>query len=119
MRSAVLIVAAHGDTGLVERAKSECTGLGLFVRSLVGLERPAAVEAMSAFLQDKTATANQLQFVNMIVDHLTKDGAMKAERLYDSPFTDLSAAGPDKIFSASKLASLVKAVEEVRTRAVA
>jgi type I restriction enzyme R subunit len=74
---------------------------------------------MDEFLKDKAATANQLQFVNMIVDYLTKDGAMNSERLYDSPFTDLSAAGPEKIFPSAKLDSLFKVIEGIRTMAVA
>jgi type I restriction enzyme R subunit len=116
---AMLLSEAGGDKDLIARAKQESTGLGLFIRSLVGLERQAAIEAMDDFLKDKAATANQLQFVNMIVDYLTKDGAMKSERLYDSPFTDLSAAGPDKIFPSVKLDSLFKVIEGIRTRAVA
>jgi type I restriction enzyme R subunit len=115
----MLLGEAGGDKDLIARAKQESTGLGLFIRSLVGLERQAAVEAMDEFLKDKAATANQLQFVNMIVDYLTKDGAMKSERLYDSPFTDFSAAGPDRIFPAGKLDSLFKAIDAVRTSAVA
>jgi type I restriction enzyme R subunit len=115
----MLLTEAGGDRELIARAKQESSGLGLFIRSLVGLERQAAIEAMDEFLKDKAATANQLQFVNMIVNYLTKDGAMKAERLYGSPFTDLSAAGPDKIFPAGKLDSLLRAIEAVRTSAVA
>jgi type I restriction enzyme R subunit len=115
----MLLGEAGGDKDLIARAKQESTGLGLFIRSLVGLERQAGIEAMDEFLKDKAATANQLQFVNMIVDYLTKDGAMKSERLYDSPFTDLSAAGPDKIFPAAKLDTLFKTIEAVRTSAVA
>jgi type I site-specific restriction endonuclease len=60
-----------------------------------------------------------MQLVNMIVDYSTKYGAVKSERLYDSSFTDLSAAGPDNIFPAGKLNTLFMAIEVVRTSAVA
>jgi hypothetical protein len=46
--------------------------LGLFVRSLVGLDRAAAVEAMSDFLNDKTLCANQIEFINVIIESLTQ-----------------------------------------------
>ena len=53
-------------------------GLGLFVRSLVGLDRAAAKEALADFLAGRTLTANQIEFVNLIVDHLTEHGVMEA-----------------------------------------
>jgi len=34
----------------------------------------------------KTFTANQLEFVNMVVDYITEHGVMKPARLYESPF---------------------------------
>jgi type I restriction enzyme, R subunit len=44
--------------------------LGLFVRSLVGLDREAAKSALGKFASGSTLTANQIEFVNEIVDHL-------------------------------------------------
>ena len=78
----------------ISRAKSESEGLGLFVRSLVGLDREAAKEAIAGFLSGKTLDANQIQFVNMVVNHLTQYGMMDASLLYQSPFTDLASEGP-------------------------
>jgi type I restriction enzyme R subunit len=59
--------------------------LGLFVRSLVGLDRHAAKEALARFLADKSLAASQIAFVNLIVDHLTQHGVMEAGQLYESP----------------------------------
>jgi type I restriction enzyme, R subunit len=50
----------HADCA---RAAEESHGLGLFVRSLVGLDRAAATEAFSAFLADTTYTPAQIDFV--------------------------------------------------------
>jgi type I restriction enzyme, R subunit len=50
--------------------------VGLFVRSLVDLERAAAVEVMNDFLNDSTAAARQINFVNYIVECLTQNGAI-------------------------------------------
>jgi type I site-specific restriction endonuclease len=38
----------------------------------------------------KTLGANQIEFVNLIVDHLTEHGVMPAALLYESPFTDIT-----------------------------
>ena len=115
----IMLEQAGGDHVLVAQLKTETDGLGLFVRSLVGLELEAANAAMSKFLSDSSATKNQIAFVRMIVQQLTHDGAMIKRRLYESPFTDIAAAGPESLFAASKVIELIAAVEEVRRRAVA
>ena len=45
----ILLEQAANDVSLIEQAQHETGGLGLFVRSLVGLERGAAVEARLSF----------------------------------------------------------------------
>jgi len=46
--------------GQVFGAREESEGFGLFVRSLVGLDRTSATEAFSGFLADTTYTASQI-----------------------------------------------------------
>jgi type I restriction enzyme R subunit len=103
----------------LEKAKLECEGLGLFVRSLVGMDREAAKLALNAFTKGKTLTANQIEFVNLIVDHLTDHGTMKPELLYESPFTDLNPQGPEGVFNSDQVEELIDLLSEVRARAVA
>lgn len=71
----------------VRRAADEARGLGLFVRSLVSMDRAAAKEALAGYTNGKTPSANQLEFVNLIVDHSPAHGAIEPARLYESPFT--------------------------------
>ncbi len=108
-----------GDAGDVQKAKEENNGLGLFVRSLVGLDRGAAKQAFAGFLAGKTLGANQIEFVNLIVEHLTEHGVMGAALLYESPFTDISPRGPDEIFTLSQTEELIAALDRVRSAAVA
>jgi type I restriction enzyme R subunit len=49
------------------------------------LDREAAKEALAGFLAGKTLAANQIEFVNLIVDHLTEQGVMDPALLYESP----------------------------------
>ena len=116
---AILLEQAAGDIHLIDQAKEAAGGLGLFVRSLLGLERGAAMEAMADFLNEQNATASQLEFAKLIVNYLTIDGVITRERLYDSPFTNVAATGPDSIFPEAKVEELFKVIEEIRLRAVA
>ncbi len=113
---------AHSGVGAAEdlqRAAEESQGLGLFVRSLVGLDRQVAKEALAEFLNGKAWNANQIEFVNLIVNHLTAHGVMAAAMLYESPFTDLTPQGPDGLFSSGQVDELVKILDSVRARAIA
>ena len=103
----------------LQRAKKQSQGLGLFVRSLVGLHREAAKQAFAGFLTGKTLSANQIEFVNLIIDHLTEQGVMEPALLYESPFTDLSPHGPDGVFSSMQVDQLVSLLNQIRARAVA
>lgn len=91
----------------------------MFIRSLVGLDKEAANEAMAVFLNDTTANAKQITFVRLIVEQLTQDGAMSDERLYESPFIDIASTGPTALFSAAKVDEIRSVLSEIRQRAVA
>ena len=67
----------------------------------------------------KTLTSNQIEFVNLVVDHLTEKGAMDARLLYESPYTDFSPMGVDGLFSPSDATELFSILEEIRRRAAA
>lgn len=108
-----------GEPEDIRRAAEDAEGLGLFVRSLVGMDRAAAKEALASFTNGRTLTANQLEFVNLIVDHLTEHGSVDAARLYESPFTDLAPHGPDRLFGTTDLDELLQTLHAVRATAVA
>ncbi|MEJ7760057.1 MAG: DEAD/DEAH box helicase family protein [Gemmatimonadaceae bacterium] len=115
----MLVESGIGAADEIGRAKSESQGLGLFVRSLVGMDREAAKSALGGFLNGKTWSASQIEFVNLIVNHLTEHGVMEAARLYESPFTDLTPHGPDGLFSTAQIDALLAALAAVRATAVA
>lgn len=103
----------------INRAKEESHGLGLFVRSLVGLDREVAKQELGKFISGKNLNSNQIEFVNTIVDYLTEHGAMDAAILYESPFTDITPQGPDGLFTSEQVDELFLILEEVCTRAAA
>jgi type I restriction enzyme, R subunit len=115
----ILLENGIGTADDLQRAAEANHGLGLFVRSLVGLDRGAAKGAFASFLSGKTLTANQIEFVNMIVDHLTENGAMDPALLYSSPYTDFSPRGVDGLFDFAEAAEIVSILRSVSRSAAA
>lgn len=115
----ILAESGIGAVDDIKRAAEEAHGLGLFVRSLVGMERSAAKDAMARFISGKMLSANQIEFINLIVDHLTEHGIMDAQLLYESPFTDIAPHGPEDLFTPMQIDELMSILESVKTTAVA
>lgn len=103
----------------IRKAREQSKGLGVFVRSLVGLDRGAAKEAFASFLAGKTFGASQIEFVNLVINHLTEHGVMEASALYESPFTDIAPQGPDGIFSSAEVDQVISVLASVSASAAA
>jgi type I restriction enzyme R subunit len=110
--------AGIGTPEEMDRIREE-GGLGLFVRSLVGLDRAAAKRALDVFSEGRKLTAHQHEFVNMIVEHLTARGVMDARLLYESPFTDLDPLGVAGVFEEGDVVQLIQILRDVGGRAAA
>lgn len=89
------------------------------MHEFLGLDREAAKDALSEFIGGSAMSASQIEFVDLVVQYLTENGVMDAERLYESPFTDISPQGPDDVFPSAKVDQLIQALEEIRLRAAA
>ena len=63
--------------------------LGEFVREIVGLDMAAAKAAFAEYLNDVSLDADQIYFVNQIVEYIIHNGVMKdMSVLQEPPFTD-------------------------------
>jgi type I restriction enzyme R subunit len=113
----VLVESGVGTTSDVARARTEAGSFGLFVRSLVGLDRAAAKAAFGGFLDGETYSANQIEFVNLIIDDLTEHGVVGTSRFYESPFTDISPQGPEALFTEAEVDHLLQVLADVRHNA--
>ncbi|MCB0030812.1 MAG: hypothetical protein KDE28_23030, partial [Anaerolineales bacterium] len=110
------LLFSAGDIGTVTefaRVFGTPTNLAAFVRSLVGLDRQAAKDKFATFLDGNTYNADQIQFVNFIIDNLTRNGTLALEMLYERPFIDIHDAGPQGLFSDDDIGRLVGLVREV------
>ncbi|EGF33523.1 Type I restriction-modification system, restriction subunit R [Oxalobacteraceae bacterium IMCC9480] len=113
-----MLLQAGGSAALIEQATEQSHGLGVFIRSLVGLEREAALLAFNDFINGSTATPNQIEFIDLVVQELTQNGVMAADRLYQTPFIDINPQGPDGIFPSAQVDQLIRVLSDIRLRAV-
>ncbi|WP_114201416.1 DEAD/DEAH box helicase family protein [Janibacter anophelis] len=108
-----------GGQADIERAVEQSDGLGRFVRSLVGLDRAAAMEVFADYLDGARFDVHQVRFVTLIVDELTTNGIVDPGRLFESPYTDHAPMGPDGLFDEGEVDSIVGILREVDGRAEA
>ncbi|NLJ54442.1 MAG: DEAD/DEAH box helicase family protein [Intrasporangiaceae bacterium] len=113
-----MLVDSGGEREAIDELAAERGGLGLFVRSLVGLDRAAAVEAFGQFLDGGAFSSDQIRFINLIVDELTATGVMEPGRLFESPFTDHAPTGPDYVFPDADVEAIVDTLHRIRRNAV-
>lgn len=111
-----LLYAAGGEAGEIQRLKEEEGGLGVFVRSLVGLEQAAVQEAFAEFLNQEKYSAEQIHFVRLIIRELTRNGVMSPGRLYEEPYSSLGS--PDIFFPEDQVVDIASVIREFRKRAV-
>jgi type I restriction enzyme R subunit len=111
----ILVHAAGAPSPHLDTVKQQ--GLGLFIRSLIGLDREAAKAAFASFLSNRPLTGSQIEFINLIIDHLTEHGIIEPKRLYESPFTDYTPRGVEGLFDPPQVKELLKIVSTVDSNA--
>lgn len=104
-------------TAELSHAATSSSGLGLFVRSLLGLDRAAAQDALADFIAGQTFTANQLAFLELLVSQLTMRGIVDPGLLFEDPFTGLAPTGPQGLFTEAQVADLIVVLRRVRQTA--
>jgi len=100
-----------------EQAFGQHDSLSVFVRSLVGLDRNAAKQAFSKYLDETQFSTSQIRFIEMIIDHLTQRGTMDAGLLYEQPFTGVHFEGLDGVFPSATADEIVQIVELINANA--
>ena len=110
-------VGSDDDIQTAKKTKSaQVGGFGVFLRSVVGLDRGAVQELFADFIAEG-ATADQIEFVGVVVEHLTKNGVIDPGLLYESPFTDVVPDGPDGVFAADEIDRLISRIHSLNRAA--
>lgn len=91
--------------------------LGMFIRSILGLEEAAAKEAFAEFLQVGNLRADQMTFINNIITYLTKNGIIENKILFEPPFTDVNDQGLLGVFDASTAGKIISILDRINDNA--
>ncbi|MCE8527904.1 DEAD/DEAH box helicase family protein [Ruegeria pomeroyi] len=87
------------------------------IRSVVGMEKEAVSDGFRDFVHEHPQlSAKQMQFLQLLQNHIAKHGGISVEQLYEKPFTTLDAEGVDGVFSdalADELIELLAKFESV------
>lgn len=114
----ILIEANVADESSLASIRAE-GGVGRFLRSLTGLDRAAAKEAFSVLLHENDLNADQIEFLDLILDSLSENGEIDPARFFESPFTDIDAMGLAAVFEMSQAEKIVEIVRRLNDAAAA
>jgi type I restriction enzyme R subunit len=92
--------------------------LGTFIRELVGLDMNAAKEAFSSFLDEESYNAEQIQFVDQVIDYLVNNGILDMSQLFEPPFTDNHGESAYGFFDEGTVVELFGVIRKVNANAV-
>ncbi len=86
-----------------------------FIRSIIGLNRSAALTAFADFLEKGNLDARQQAFIEHIVNYFEQNGTLNPELLYEPPFTNIHTDGLDGLFdedNGDRIISIVREISE-------
>jgi type I restriction enzyme R subunit len=113
----LLDVSGMSDVSEYREKVLEAKPLGTFIRELIGLDMNAAKEAFSDFLDEGTYNAEQINFVNKVIDYLMDNGVLAMEQIFAPPFTDDHGESAYGFFEEGKVVELFKRIREVNANA--
>lgn len=112
-----LVLMQHPDIDLkiLEQVFPDTAGhLDFAIRRVIGLDAQYVDNIFKTFVQaHPSLTADQVRFISLLKNHISRYGAIQPERLYDSPFTSISSDGPDGIFNDEQMNDLLRLVQLV------
>ena len=81
------------------------------LRSIVGLDASAVSTAFTAFTHKHLElTAQQFRFLEMLKAHICANGGLEIDRLYEAPFTAISASGIEGVFDDALINELLELI---------
>ena len=82
------------------------------------MDRGAAAEAFADYLDGTRYTVDQIRFVDLIIEELSHNGVVDADRLFESPYTDRAPTGPGHYFPDAEVDVIVGILDGIKHRAI-
>jgi len=74
------------------------------IRSIIGVDADVVNNRFSEFVtRYPSLTSNQVSFLNLLKNHISRYGSIKIGQLYEAPFTALHSDGIDGVFADEKM----------------
>jgi type I restriction enzyme R subunit len=109
----ILVNAGGVDASQLRSQATDAGGLGRLIRSIVGLDRSAAEEALADFVSAPGFSHRQHVFVDLIIEQLSISGYLDPRRLYEDPFTGIAPEGPDALFTDAQVTDLIERLRRI------
>lgn len=91
--------------------------LGRFIRSIVGLDINAAKSAFAEFIQKGDLSADQITFIDNIIEYLERNGVIEPSMLFEAPFTYMNDQGLLGVFDEAEAHKVISIIERINDNA--
>ena len=88
----------------------------VFIRSIIGLEATAAKELFAEFINRPNISAEQMNFMNTLINFLIKNGTINRSMLFERPFTDINQNGVSGVFKDEDASRIIKIIDGFNQR---
>jgi type I restriction enzyme, R subunit len=114
---AIFVDSGFGTAEDVALATAEHGGLGLYLRSLTGLDHKAAAAAFDQFRVDRTFSPPLRGYLDLLIDALAKNGLVAIGDLYEASFTLRAPHGPEDLFASTEIDAIEHVLDAIRATA--
>lgn len=83
----------------------------LFIRSIVGLDIKAAKEIFAEFINRPDISAEQMNFMDTLINYLMQNGTIDKVKLFDRPFTDINQNGVLGVFEEKDAVKIINIID--------
>lgn len=101
--------AIHLDEVLGEKDLTQ------FIRTIIGLDAKAAKALFADFINREGINAEQINFIDTLINFLTINGFLSKEMLFDRPFTDINQNGVVGVFKDEDTAKILTIIDSFNT----
>jgi len=91
--------------------------MGVFIRSIIGMDSTSARQVFSDFLGKINLRADQIHFIDQVIRHLTVRGIVDKRMLAEPPFTDVNDQGLFGVFEEVDQDRILSLVDRINLNA--